>query len=190
MLKLDYDNLLDKKRLEFNLKNISLFIAIYEYLSNSIIENVKFMYASEIKFQDNRIIYNESKEYQQEIRDRLIDKHGNKNILKSSILWLIDGACLNMEEYDQFLEIKQLRNKIVHEMLNYIVNGFEQREMTAFCNLLKLLEKIDKWWINEIEIPISGEYKPGEYNEDDVVSLGTLFYQVVIDSILTDSEDK
>ena len=35
-----------------------------------------------------------------------------------------------------------------------------------FGDMLEIYNKIDKWWINEIEIPIVGNDRPEDYDRD------------------------
>jgi hypothetical protein len=42
-------------------------------------------------------------------------------------------------------------------LLKNLNEGFNEQGVKLFSALLDIHSKIDKWWINEIKIPISGE---------------------------------
>lgn len=56
--------------------------------------------------------------------------------------------------------------------------------------MFELYQKIDKWWINEIEIPCSGEFPPDSYNYDEVESAITGLYKLMIDVLYCGQSEK
>ncbi len=67
-----------------------------------------------------------------------------------------------------------------HELIDVVFRGINEEEIKAFFDLFSLYKKIDKWWINEIEIPTSGEFLPGSYDENEVSSVITEFFAMMI----------
>lgn len=59
-------------------------------------------------------------------------------------------------------------------MSRVLFEGLEDDSIDLFIKLIKLFEKIEKWWIKEIDISTSGEYKAEEYENidwDDTTSI-------------------
>lgn len=77
--------------------------------------------------------------------------------------WFINANAITEEDYNLYQELRERRNNITHELLKNLNNGFNEADAKLYVKLLELYQKIDKWWINEIEIPISGEVMPDEY---------------------------
>lgn len=52
-----------------------------------------------------------------------------------------------------------------------------------FTELINICKKIDKWWINNIEIPIAGDDITSGYDENGVMSGNWLLCEMIIDTI-------
>ena len=51
-------------------------------------------------------------------------------------------------------------------MLKKLKNWLKKNDAKLFGDMLEIYNKIDKWWINEIEIPIVGNDRPEDYDRD------------------------
>lgn len=80
---------------------------------------------------------------------------------------------------------------MVHDLSNYVFYSSLPKEVISLYEvILKLFKKIDCWWINEIEIPISGDYKPEDYNHSDITSLNIVFLGEIMDAIALNKDFK
>ena len=70
-----------------------------------------------------------------------------------------------------------------HELLKNLNDGFTEKDAELFSKLLLIYSKLDKWWINEIEIPIAGEDIPENYDSEGVCG-GQAFILSIINSII------
>ena len=68
-------------------------------------------------------------------------------------------------------------------MAQHVWDGLPEQDAKGLFDLLDLYIKLDKWWINEIEIPISGEFAPGSYDEDSVESMALLTFKIMINTL-------
>ena len=68
-------------------------------------------------------------------------------------------------------------------MPRLIIEGVPLENVQWFFKLLDLYGKLDKWWINEIELPISGVVLPGAYDESDVENAMLSAFKSVIFSL-------
>ena len=71
------------------------------------------------------------------------------------MLWFVDVGAISMQEYEQFLKFKDFRNSYAHNMTQHLWDGLSQTDVELLISLYNFYTKIDKWWINEIEIPTS-----------------------------------
>lgn len=175
-------NISDKDTIQNHLTFMALYIALYENFTTMFVEKVRF-FLCEPSIQNGKLEHNESQLYREKIKNRVVDDKGNKDILKATMLWLQDEGAMSEQDYSDFLEIKSIRNTYAHEMARLIVEGVPLDDMHWLIKLLGLYGKLDKWWINEIEIPISGEFPPGTYDENSVESLMLSAFKSVIASL-------
>ncbi len=106
-----------------------------------------------------------------------------KNIENASLKWFILAEAITQEDYDTYQCIRKRRNDIIHELLKNLNDGFTEKDAELFSKLLLIYSKLDKWWINEIEIPIAGEDIPENYDSEGVCG-GQAFILSIINSII------
>lgn len=190
-------NISDKDTIQNHLTFMALYIALYENFTTIFVDRVK-SFLCDLDITDGELNYRVTPLYREKIKNRVVDQKGNKDILKATMLWLQDEGAMSSQDYSVFLEVKSIRNKYVHEMPRLIIEGVPQDDIQWFSKLLDLYGKLDKWWINEIEIPISGEFLPGTYDKTAVENVMLSAFKSVIvslycnDDILkteTDGED-
>lgn len=180
-------NITDKGIIQNHLTFMALYIALYENFTITFVEKVKSLLCDQ-SIQNGKLKYKESSLYQEKIKNRVVDDKGNKDILKATMLWLQNEGAMSEQDYSDFLEIKSIRNTYAHEMARLIVEGVPLDDFHWLIKLLGLYGKLDKWWINEIEIPISGEFLPGTFNEDEVETLILSVFKSVISSLYLSDE--
>lgn len=90
---------------------------------------------------------------------------------------------ISEKEFNKILEIRDDRNKIGHELLDLLLNDFEVDMIENFIELINICKKIDKWWINNIEIPIAGDGIAPGYDENGVMSSNWLLCEILIGTI-------
>lgn len=117
---------------------------------------------------------------------RLLDK----NIENASLRWFINADAITEEDYDLYQKLRERRNDITHELLKNLNNGFDETDAELYIMLSKLYQKIDKWWINEIEIPISGEMMPDEYDPKQVWGGQAFILSIINDIIFGNNKER
>lgn len=184
-------NISDREKLSFELSFIALFIAIYEYMIDDIEQNVKSFFCRGFEVdEDGKVIWNLSDEYKEKIKNRRIDERGNKDELKATMLWLKEQGAITEDDYKLFLAIKLKRNDLSHEMIRNIWDGLNDADATLLSSMIELNAKIDKWWINEIEIPTTGQFRPDEYDPNEVLSGTQLMFSMMINTLYGEASDK
>ncbi|MDD2199560.1 MAG: hypothetical protein PHE08_07540 [Bacteroidales bacterium] len=143
-----YENFFDPEKLNSNLIFISLFIALYENFKFSIINHIKSFYLEDTK--NNK---DDSEMYDNEVL-KLSGKSKNR-IIEGSLIWLKKNSVINDDDISNFIRLTDMRNKIVHEMMHTIAVGLPNEIYGLYTTMLDLYEKIEKWWIIEVEICIN-----------------------------------
>lgn len=161
---------------------MALYIALYENFSATFMDNVKGFLCREC-IEDGKLQCIETSQYKEKIKNRIVDQKGNKDALKATMLWLQDKGAMSEEDYSDFLKIKSIRNTYAHEMPRLIIEGVPLEDIQWFLKLLDLYGKLDKWWINEIELPICGEFLPGTYDDTGVQNVVFAAFKSIISSL-------
>lgn len=174
-------NILDEGILKYNVSFASMFVLNYECLKEYVIGQIREFYSENIHFEDDKMVCEESLSYKREVRTL------DKNIENASLKWFIKENVITHEEYEIYQKIRQRRNDITHELLKNLNKGFNEQDVKLFSSLLDMYRKIDKWWINEIEIPISGNEIPDNYDMENVCG-GQAIVLSIINNIVLGNE--
>lgn len=175
------NNIINKDILQLHLTQIALFIGAYENFIDVIEERVEsFLCDSCFLDESKELKWKKSEKYKSLIEKRRVDDMGNKNPLKATMLWFVDEGAITNEDYELFLRIKNLRDRYVHKMSDSLWNGLYEDDADMLFSMMELYNKVDKWWINEIEIPIAGDEIPDGYDTEGVASFSYIAFQIMI----------
>lgn len=173
-------NILDEDILMENLKFASLFILNYECLSDYLVTQMKSFLSDETIFVDGELVEKESQVYKDQVKKY---DPKNRNRLTAALLWFKELEAISEDDVKLFYRIRKKRNSITHEFLRELSKGFNEDDIALYKMMVELYSKIDKWWINEIEIPISGEYSYDDYNHDEVFGGEALVLSIISDIV-------
>ena len=185
-----FENICDKNALQTYLSYMGLFIGLYEQMIDMVEERVESFLCNECRFENGNIRYVHNEEYKNLIKNRRVDELGNKNTLKAAMLWFQSVGAITEADYNNFLRLKKLRDSYVHKMSDHIWNGLEESEALTIFELLDLYSKIDKWWINEIEIPIDGRFVDGNYDRDGVQSFPLITFKMMLGTMYGEKSEE
>lgn len=180
-----WKNILDTDVLRSNINLIAMYIMVYELLEDIIISRPKDYYTI-IEFDDEA-----QKQYGKNVLS-LYDKSAFPKIrtknkaLIASLIWFCNFGAIDENDINIFADARTLRNEITHEMLTTITVGTE-KIVNQFCIMYGLFCKIEKWWILEVEMPIAGEYKPEEIDQDGIMSGNMILLNIIIDILVNNS---
>ena len=135
-----FENLVNKDYLQDNLTFASLFIALYENMTDYVVSSVRD-FLCDIGIRDGKMFCEETDEYRREIRKRVVDDKGNRDTTKASFLWLIDHGAITSADFDRFLQIKQVRNKYAHKLSEVITTGIAESEVALLFDMHSLYRK-------------------------------------------------
>lgn len=174
-----WERFLNPTSLKTNLIVGSVYLTSFEILKDSIINRLKDFFIEGID--DNGFIYNNK--YKEKVLTLA------KSPLKSSLVWLKNEEAINDKDIEDFNKINTFRNKLAHQMLDFIVNTPEDDFIDLLNKMIDLFSKIEKWWILNVEIPTSSEYYENEINEEEVFSGTMLTLKLLLDIAIGDEND-
>ncbi len=183
------DNITDKSILQDNLTFASLYIAVYEHMVDYVVSNLK-SFLCDWGVKDGKEYYFETDIYKTEIKNRIVDDKGNKDITKSSFLWLIDNDAITKADYQIFLDAKLLRNKYAHELTSVIYQGINESEIKLFFDMLWVYQKISKWYFINIEAPILGEDLPNDADLLQVQTAANVMFGMILEVLYNGKSDE
>ena len=179
-------NILDTNVLKGNVNLIAMYITIYELLEDTIITRPKDFYTV-IEFDESA-----QKQYKDNVLS-LYEKDAIQNIntknkeLIASLIWFKNFNAIDENDIQVFANSRTLRNKVTHEMLATITEGAGHL-INQFALMYGLFCKIEKWWISEIEIPISGQFPNlSEEEQRGVMSGNMVLIEIIVDILANDS---
>lgn len=184
-VKNQWGNIFDLDALKSSIQMITIYIMVYEILEDTVISRPKDFFT--IGESDDK----SSKEYSEKVL-ALYDRNAcpginrqRKDII-SSLLWFKNLNAIDDNDIKVFADSKKLRNYLSHQMLAAIANGTDHI-IEQYVKMYLLFSKIEKWWIKEIELPISGEIELEEIDKSDMVSSNMLILEAIMDMLATDS---
>lgn len=179
----NWNNILNEDILKSNINFAALFVLNFECLKDYIITQPRDFY-SDVAIKDGKLYCEETEEYKKQVRSL------EKNIENASLRWFMNANAITQEDYNLYQELRERRNDITHELLKNLNNGFNETDAKLYVKLLELYQKIDKWWINEIEIPISGEVLPDEYDPEQVSGGQAMILSIINDIIFDNNKER
>lgn len=161
---------LDPTSLKENLIKASLFLAAYETLRNSVIEQIRSFFSSGFDEHGPTI----SSRYQSEVLSR------HKSPLRASLLWLLDMGVISNLDIDMVDHIRKHRNALAHDLPSFISTIDAQIDSELINSICALVTKIDRWWVREFEIPVNREFDNKIIEDFEITSGNMLFLQLMI----------
>ena len=170
------ERFLDPEILRPNLILASIYIVAFEVLKNSIINRIR----------DSFILGFDGKEWtvSPEYTESVLSK--NKSPIYASLMWLQEVEAVNDEDIEKFEKIKNLRNIIAHEITELLMSGLPSEFADRYSEMINLLDKIERWWIVNYEIPINPDlyYRIDEIDVTKIVPCPVASLKILVDVAL------
>ena len=173
----------DEDILKPNINFAALFVLNFECLKDYIVTQLRDFYY-DITIEDGELHSKETVEYKRKVRQL------EKNIDDASLRWFVNTGAITEEDYELYQKMRRRRNDITHELLKNLSKGFAGKDAELFGEMLDLYNKIDKWRINEIEIPTSGEYLPTDYDSEQVFGGQAMILSIINNVVLGNEQSK
>ena len=180
----NWKNILDENILKTNINFAAVFVMNYECLKEFVIEQVRDFYSEHFYMDGDRIVCEESNAYKEKVRAL------DKNLENASLKWFMDAEAITQEDYDRYQIIRKKRNDITHKLLKNLNEGFGEEVVQLFGDMMRIYNKLDKWWITEIEIPTSADDIPEDYDRNGVCGGQALILSIINEIIFGNEGDK
>ncbi len=161
----------------------SLFITTHNLLKSSIVGRIRSFY--NCRFDSTG--WHTGIDYEQKVLS-LDDK---KDVLRSSINWLFDMQIIDELDKETIEKARRHRNDLAHEMLKYLSDVKHEIDIELLQSMRDLIDKIERWFIFEVEIPTEPDMTAEEFNSinwDEVRSMTMLTLDYVQLAIFGDIE--
>ena len=182
-------NTTDKDILQTNLSFVSLFIAVYENMVDYVETNLE-SFLCDVYVENGELKYKKTQKYKKEILNRIVDDKGNKSVTKACFLWLVDNGAITQDDYEDFLGIKEVRNRYAHQLTEVIYQSVSEHEIKTFVKMRDLYRKISQWYFLNIDAAIMGYELPDESDWNDVLSGVDIMFSMIIDILFDDKEEQ
>jgi hypothetical protein len=150
---------LNPDSLKQNLIRASLYLTCWEMLKQCLVDQVHDFYSNGWK--DGKSIM--SPNY--EIKVLNLDK---KDRLIASALWFKNQGALSDAEIATLRNLRGHRNEIAHELPKFLGTLNAEVKMEYFEEIYSFVEKLDKWWIQNIEIATNPDLENLEFTDQEL----------------------
>lgn len=174
------ENIVDPDYLKDNMTFVSLFITVYESMTDYVVSNV-YDFLCDWKVENGKEIHVKTASYKERIENRVVDDEGHKDKTKASFLWLVDYSAITQKDYESFLSAKKVRNKYAHELFNVILTGVSEADVNCFFSMVSVFRKIANWWFVEYEAGIAGDEITEGAELDKAQSVTNVVLDMIID---------
>ena len=166
----DWAKFLNPESLKGNLIAASLFLAAYESLCASVIDQIRGFYTH--GFDEHGPIVDDA--YGVKVLSR------DKSPLRASLLWLKERDVVTEDDMAAFDDIRLHRNELAHNLPEFIMTAGKDINLRLLDRICELVTKIDRWWILEVEIPTDPDFDGEGVDTDGVLSMRMVFLQMMI----------
>ena len=128
-----------------------------------------------------------SEKYGKEILDR--DPKGKRDALRGSVAWLLMMEAIDDEDVAAIRTVTDARNEIAHEMTTMVGGSKPPSFAEHFSPLMALVQKIEKWWIINVELTTNPDYDGQEIDENGIISGPSWVMQMLAQVALGEGDD-
>ncbi|MFO0799103.1 MAG: hypothetical protein U0804_16670 [Gemmataceae bacterium] len=161
---------LNPESLRGNLIAASIYLAAFEVLQSSVIDRIRGFFSND--FKDGKPL--ESEDYRSHCLALA------KSPFRASLLWLKKMSAISDDDIALVDRIREHRNAIAHNLPEFLGTADTEVNVQLLANIHELVAKIDRWWIQEVDMTISPEYDGREIPADQISSGNMLFIQMML----------
>lgn len=172
---------LDPKSLKSNLIAASIYLAAWETFEHGIIDHVESFYCFE--FDENGLKH--SDRYKEILaRDR--------SQFRASLLWFKDQGVVDDADLELANRARQHRNEIAHKLPRFVSSVSHNVDVDLLRKMCELLNKIDVWWIRNIEIPTNPDFDDQDVDSipDSEIRSGNHLFLAMLLQVATGEESE
>jgi hypothetical protein len=163
---------LNPESLRSNLLSASLYLAAYEILRSSLIDQIRSFFMVGWSAESGEAI---DPRYQTEVLSRA------KSPLRASASWLQQHGVIDEHDITKLNTVREHRNSIAHDLPKFVSSIDAHVDLALFQSICELVTKVDRWWITEVEIPTNPDYDDREIDYDGIQSGNMIFLRVLVE---------
>jgi hypothetical protein len=177
--KVSWETFLNPASLRSNLTVASVYIAAFEVLKTGIVDRIKTFYTNGFDQNGPRV----SAEYQSSVLSK------NRSPVYASLEWLKESNAISDADIECFERVKRLRNELAHALTRMLFQGLPAEVAERLSEMIWLLDKIERWWIVNFEIPINPDLADKEIDEAQVIPGPIMGMRLLLDIALGSEEE-
>lgn len=162
-----------------NLVVASIYIAAFELLKDAIVDRIRDFYIEGFDQNGPRI----DPKYQSEVLAK------NPSPVYASLDWLKESQAIDSDDLAAFEKLKKLRNDLAHELPHMLRKGVPSDLLERFHEMVSLLDKIERWWIVNVEIPTNPDFIDKKVSPEEIIPGRIMALRVLVDVALGSEED-
>lgn len=178
-VQISWEKFLDPDELCPALIAASVYIATFENLKTTIVDRIKDFYTD--GFDENG--WRVEPEYTTKVLSR------NSSPTHASLEWLKEMDVIDDADIATYGRIKELRNILAHGLLTVISNGLPAEFPVRLTEMAMLLDKIERWWIVNVEIATDPDLRGADIDETKIVPGPVMALRLLLDIALGSEEE-
>ena len=175
----------DRESIGFAFILSSLFNSVYEEIRYIALNNPKIFFHEEYNIKDGKVVFKDSSKY----KDCVLTLHKDRFI--ASLKWFESIGAISNEDIEFIVNARSLRGDLIHNFVNtYIKKNDFNDEIEKFGKLLNLYNKIDNWWILNVEVATClPDEVSDESDFENAHSVNCIFLNSMIDILLHGNDE-
>lgn len=148
----------------------SIFIAAYERLRYVLVERPKEFFTFTVDSFKN--ITEVSDEFEDELKEicSKLSKSDRKNPYTVMAYWFKKQGVIEEGDIETLDKIRIYRNELAHELSKFLIDSDYDVDVDYLFHMREIVEKIDIWWIKEVEAPIHPDINSIAIHKADITS--------------------
>lgn len=99
-----------------------------------------------------------------------LDPKGKDDAFRGSVAWLRKMDAISAEDEKAIKVLNDARNEVAHEMMAMLSGAEPPHFTTHFAMLMALIQKIEQWWILNVEIDTNPDFDGVKIDKDGILS--------------------
>ncbi|MCM2303074.1 MAG: hypothetical protein NDJ72_00105 [Elusimicrobia bacterium] len=151
---------LDPAELRTNLITASIYIAGFETLKSTITGRIRDFFWTGWDHKTGDIV---SESY----NTKVLDLDPKRRVYEASLAWLKQMSVIDDADLAKLKVVTDLRNEMAHKMVSIASEGVPAHCEQRLGDMIRLLHKIEVWWIRNVEMEINPDFcDPAAKDED------------------------
>jgi hypothetical protein len=174
-----WETFLNPASLRSNLIIASIYVAAFEVLKTAIVGRIKDFFTNGFDQNGPRI----SAEYQSDVLSK------SRSPVYASLQWLKESSAINDADIECFERVKKLRNELAHALTGMLFHGLPTEVAQRLSEMISLLDKIERWWIINAEIPVNPDLADKEIDEEQIIPGPIMGMRLLLDIAIGSEEE-